>query len=35
MLEGDKKPVEKNYKPKAKVAKNGISGYENRNVWFF
>jgi hypothetical protein len=29
ILKGDKEPMEKNSKPKAKVAKTGMSGFEN------
>jgi hypothetical protein len=32
ILEGGKEPMEKNSKPKAKVAKTGRSGFGNRNV---
>jgi hypothetical protein len=35
ILKGDKEPMEKNSKPKAKVAKIGMSGFENRSVQFF
>jgi hypothetical protein len=33
ILKGDKEPMEKNSKPKAKVAKTGRSSFGNRNVW--
>jgi hypothetical protein len=29
ILKGDKEPMEKNSEPKAKVAKTGMSGFEN------
>jgi hypothetical protein len=35
ILECDKELVEKNSKPKAKVAKTGMSGFGNWNAQFF
>jgi hypothetical protein len=34
ILKGDKEPMEKNFKPKAKVAKTGMSGFGNQDVPF-
>jgi hypothetical protein len=35
ILQGDKEPMEKNSKPKSKVAKTGRSGFGNQTVHFF
>jgi hypothetical protein len=34
ILKGDKEPMEKNFKPKAKIAKTGMSGFGNQDVQF-